>query len=253
MKLPRPQRGILPSTDKVLALAGWSKEAPGGLQCTWVKCAPPSLQYMRLALQSTLPTLIRALSLPSLQLVTPVWLRWCCGVGWAPSGWGAQRVSLTARERQPHSTARSLLDESRCVNLLHKICERPAYEAAPRAERWMAMRPRNTRQAPPHAVTSQDKNSTGTHRQSCRNTSCRSLCSTARRPYSGAGRLAMHSVATCWTMWGLSCGLIRPANATANWASLARTYSCGCSGRQPSLAETVGNIAHSTRTPLGYG
>ncbi len=72
----------------------------------------------------------------------------------------------------------------------------------------------------------------GAHRQSCRKTSCRSRCSTARRPYSGAGRLAMHSVATCCTTCGLSCGLIRPANAPANWASRARTYSCGCCARQ---------------------
>ena len=65
------------------------------------------------------------------------------------------------------------------------------------------------------------------HRQSCLNTSCRSLFSMATRPSSGGGNDAIASAAACWTACWLRLGLTRLANAPANWISLTRTYSCG--------------------------
>lgn len=65
-----------------------------------------------------------------------------------------------------------------------------------------------------------------THRQSCRNTSCKSRFSTATLPNSGCGRLLMASAAACCMNCWPSVGLMRRANAPANCISRARTYSC---------------------------
>ena len=65
-----------------------------------------------------------------------------------------------------------------------------------------------------------------THRQSCRNTSCKSLLSSDTLPSSAAGKLAMASAAACCTTCWFSVGFILLAKAPANWMSRALTYSC---------------------------
>ena len=64
------------------------------------------------------------------------------------------------------------------------------------------------------------------HRQSCRNTSCRSRCSTDAPVYSGGGSELMVSAAVCWMSVSGNVGLMRLANGPANCIRRARTYSC---------------------------